>query len=86
MYLQPTIVLDKAELPELVHKEADAGPGRPYHFRERPLAYFRDDGFRPSSLPKFAVLVEGRRASRFSLELNKWSVRSASTRLLRVNR
>jgi hypothetical protein len=48
VYLQPTIVLDKAELPELVHKEADAGPGRPYHFRERPLAYFRDDGFRPS--------------------------------------
>jgi hypothetical protein len=46
--LQPPIVLDEAELPESVHKEADAGAGRPYHFCERPLAYFRDDGFRPS--------------------------------------
>ena len=48
MDLQPPIVLDEAELPEFVHKEADAGPGRPYHFRERPLAYFCDDGLRPS--------------------------------------
>ena len=37
------------------------------------------------SLPKFASSRRAR-ASRFSLELNKWSARSASTRLLRVNR
>ena len=48
MDLQPAIVFNEAELPEFVHKEADAWPGRPYHFRQRPLTYFRDDGFRPS--------------------------------------
>src|ERR1700684_1051843 len=37
------------------------------------------------SLPKFASR-SSRRASRFSLELNSWSIRSSSIRLFRVRR
>jgi hypothetical protein len=59
--LQPTIVFDEAELPEFVHEEADARPGRPYHFRERPLAYFRDDRLRPSLFAEISQQQKGAR-------------------------
>src|SRR5437868_2500580 len=41
-----SVVLDEAQLPEFVHKEAYPGPGRSDHLRQRLLRDVRDDRFR----------------------------------------
>src|SRR4029077_16018155 len=48
--LQPAVVLDEAQLAELVHEEADPRAGGADHLRQRFLADLRDDGFRPPLL------------------------------------
>jgi hypothetical protein len=85
MDLQPTVVVNEAELSELVHEDADTGPRRPNHLREHRLTDFRGDALRRTLFAKIRQQQKGASQS-FSLELNKWSARSASTRLLRVNR
>src|SRR3989442_3194943 len=52
--LQPAVILDEAQLPELVHEEADARAGRADHLRQRFLADLRHDGFRPPFLADIA--------------------------------
>src|ERR1043166_5462027 len=48
--LQPTVVLDKAQLPKLVHEEADARAGCADHLRQRFLADLGHAASRPPFL------------------------------------
>jgi hypothetical protein len=43
---QCAIVVDKAQLSELVHKEIDAGPGRADHLSEHVLTHVREGRLR----------------------------------------
>ena len=79
------IVVDKAELPKFVHEEAHPRLVVPTISASIFWLIFVVIGSGHPSLPKFASSRRVR-AKRFSLELNRWSTRSASTRLLRVNR
>jgi hypothetical protein len=83
MDLQVSVVLDETKLSEPVHKKTHARPRRSDHFGERLLwLTFAMTGSGRPSLPKFAIR-RSNLARRFSLELNSWSTRSASTRAFR---
>ena len=47
----PPLYLMKAELPEFVHEEIDAGPRRANHFRQHLLRYFGEQLLRMALLP-----------------------------------
>jgi hypothetical protein len=66
MDLQPTIVVNEAELSELVHEDADTWPGRPNHLREHRLADFRGDGLRRSLFAKIRQQQKGASQSLFT--------------------
>ena len=83
--LQAAVVVDEAQLPKLVHEGVDARAGRADDLGQRLLADLRVIACGAPSLPKLARR-RSVRARRFSLELNSWSTRSSSTRLLRVSR
>ena len=44
------VVINVAQLPKLIHEVTHAGARRANHFRERLLAYLRDDRLLPSVL------------------------------------
>ena len=70
--LQPAVVLDEAQLAELVHEEADARAGRADHLRQRFLADLGDDGFRPTP-----PLAELKRLLVYLAAIACWIARSA---------
>jgi hypothetical protein len=46
VHLQPApVIVNKAQLPEPIHKEADSGASRTYHLRERLLTDLGDHSF-----------------------------------------
>ncbi len=49
---QPSFIIDEPELAKLIHKETDAGAGRPDHFGQRFLTDLGNDRFRLALLPK----------------------------------
>jgi hypothetical protein len=84
MNLDLSVLRDEAELAKLVHEKADTGACGADHFCQRFLADMCRDGLRGTILSE--ICQKERRASRFSLELNNWSMRSSSMRLLRLSR
>src|SRR5436190_14548881 len=85
MDFQFSVVFDEAQFAEFVHEKAHPRSGRADHLRQRFRLNFPTIGSGLPSLPKFASRRRSR-ARRFSLELNNWSTKSSSIRLLRVNR
>jgi hypothetical protein len=83
VYLEPSVVADQSQLAKFIQEKAHPGSGRADHFRQGRLIDRGIDGRWPSIL---AESKRRRRASRFSLELKSWSIKSSSTRLFRVNR
>ena len=68
MDVQATVVVDEAELPELVHEPTDPRAGGADHLRQDFLADLGITGSVFPSLPKRAS-NRSTRANRFSLEL-----------------
>jgi hypothetical protein len=66
---QPTVIVNKPQLSEPIHKEVNPRPGRADHFRQSLLANFRDYTLRSSFLSKMSQTTRIR-ANRFSAELN----------------
>ena len=79
------VVIDKTQFSKFVHESTDARSRRADHLCECLLADFRQDRFGFAFLPKIREKQEGP-AKRFSLELNSWSTKSASTRIVRAKR
>lgn len=74
------IVMNKAQLPELVHEEVHPGVRGAHHLREHVLADFAQD-----VLPERAS-SRRMRAKRLSLEFSSRSTRACSMCCLRSNR
>jgi hypothetical protein len=79
------VVVNQAQFAKFVHEIAHAGARRTDYLRERLLADVGDDWLGSTVLPKLASKRRAR-AKRFSLELNNWSTKSASTRIVRAKR
>ena len=82
---QSSVVADQSQLAKFVQEKAHPGSGRSDHLRQGSLI---DRSIDWDWLSIFSKLADHgrRRASRFSLELNSWSIKSSSMRLLRVTR
>lgn len=70
MHMETGVVLNKTELLESLHKEADSGPCRTDHTGQHFLTDFRNNERRGPSFPKWAI-NRRMRASRFSAELKR---------------
>jgi len=80
-----SIIADESQLTELVHEKLTRDPVAPIISGRVSWLTLTSIGRGLPSFPKCASRSRSH-ARRFSLELNNWSIRSSSMRLLRVNR
>ena len=85
MHFELAVVLDEAELAELVHEVVDARAVVPTRAAITSWLIGATTVRSSASWPTWDSMMS-RRANRFSLELNSWSTRSASIWLLRSKR
>src|SRR2546425_11395518 len=82
---QFAVVFDKTQFAEFVHEKAHPRSGRADHLRQCFLTKISHDRLRPAFLAEICKQKEKSGEALF-LELNNWSIKSSSIRLLRVNR